>query len=135
MIIPGSWIFAAIVNIPLFLAKNTTIKKGRVMCVPTWPKAWMKAFIMILTVVVGVSLVLMITLYSRVVYTLWFQRKDEHKLNTQQKVGMVPRELVVDCLFQLALKRSGVYLILHQRNDSILWALLFASSEKSFPLE
>jgi len=85
MIIPGSWIFAAIVNVPLFLAKNTKIKKGRVLCVPTWPKVWMQAFIMILSVVVGVSLVLMIALYSRVVYTLWFQRKDEHRLNIQQK--------------------------------------------------
>ena len=65
----------------------------------------MKAFIMILTIVVGVSLVLMIALYSRVVYTLWFQRKDEHKLNTQQKVGLiVPRELVINYTF-LVLER------------------------------
>ena len=99
MIIPGSWVFAAIVNIPLFLAKNTKIKKGRVLCVPTWPKVWMQAFIMILSVVVGVSLGLMIALYSRVVYTLWFQRKDEHHLNIQQKVSIIPAELVINILF------------------------------------
>ena len=89
MIIPGSWIFAAIVNIPLFLAKNTKMKKGRILCVPTWREVWMEAFIMILSVVVGVSLVLMIVLYSRVVYTLWFQRSDEHHLNIQQKVQIL----------------------------------------------
>jgi len=99
MIIPGSWIFAAIVNIPLFLAKNTTIKKGRVLCEPTWPEAWMEAFIMILSVVVGVSLVMMIALYSKVVYTLWFQRKDEHHLNIQQKVSIVLGELVINYPF------------------------------------
>ena len=89
MIIPGSWIFAGIVNIPLFLAKNTKVKNGRVLCVPTWPEIWMEAFIMILSVVVGVSLIMMIALNSRVVYTLWFQRKDEHQLNIQQKVQIV----------------------------------------------
>ena len=96
MIIPGSWIFAGIVNIPLFLAKNTKMKKGRVLCVPTWPEAWMEAFIMILSVVVGVSLIMMIALYSRVVHTLWFKRKDEHQLNIQQKVSVVPGEFVIN---------------------------------------
>lgn len=87
VIIPGSWIFAAIVNVPLFLAKNTKNKNGRILCVPTWPEVWMEAFIMILSVVVGVSLVLMIVLYSRVVHTLWFKCNDEHSLNNQQKVS------------------------------------------------
>ena len=50
---------------------------------------------MILSVVVGVSLVLMIALYSRVVYTLWFQRRKEHHLNIQQKVSVVPGVLVI----------------------------------------
>ena len=54
---------------------------------------------MILSVVVGVSLVLMIALYSRVVYTLWFQRRKEHHLNIQQKVSVVPGELVINYPF------------------------------------
>lgn len=89
MIVPGSWIFAGIVNIPLFLAKNTKVKNGRVLCIPTWPEIWMEAFIMILSVVVGISLLMMIALYSRVVYTLWFRRSEENHLNIQQKVQML----------------------------------------------
>ncbi|KAL9957213.1 hypothetical protein ACROYT_G038822 [Oculina patagonica] len=94
VIIPGSWVFAAIVNIPLFLAKNTTEKKGRILCKPTWPEIWMEAFIAILSVVVGVSLVLMIVLYSRVVHTLWFKSNDERSLNSQQKGVMKVRRRV-----------------------------------------
>ena len=41
---------------------------------------------MILSVVVGVSLVLMIVLYSRVVHTLWFKSNDDNQLTHQQKV-------------------------------------------------
>lgn len=59
----------------------------------------MEAFIMILSVVVGVSLIMMIALYSKVVYTLWLQRKDEHHLNIQQKVSIVPGELVINYPF------------------------------------
>lgn len=94
IIVPGSWIFAGIVNIPLFLAKNTKVKNGRVLCIPTWPEIWMEAFIMILSVVVGISLLMMIALYSRVVYTLWFRRSEENHLNIQQKGVMKVRRRV-----------------------------------------
>ena len=54
---------------------------------------------MILSVVVGVSLVLMIALYSRVVYSLWFQRKDENHLNIQQKVSKVLEKFFISYPF------------------------------------
>ena len=44
---------------------------------------------MILSVVVGISLVMMIALYSRIVYTLWFRRSEENHLNIQQKVQVL----------------------------------------------
>ncbi|KAL9957211.1 hypothetical protein ACROYT_G038820 [Oculina patagonica] len=95
VIIPGSWVFAAIVNVPLFLAKNTTEKKGRILiCKPTWPEVWMEAPIMIWSVVVGVSLAMMIVLYSRVVYALWFKSNDENSRTNQQQGVMKVRKRV-----------------------------------------
>ena len=104
VIIPGVWIFSLILNIPLFLVKNFD-KKSNV-CVNMWPEKWMpKAYTLTWEVMVILPLGLMIGLYSRVVYTLWFKRSNDNQLTYQQKVSVMCRIhhdflslLVVMCL-------------------------------------
>lgn len=92
VIIPGSWLFASILNIPEFLVKDIEKVESEIICVFIWPKDWM-AKVNSLTglVVVALSIVLTIVLYSRVVYTLWFKRNDDNQLTHQQKVSVSHR--------------------------------------------
>lgn len=86
MIVPCSWIFAIIMNIPEFLVVNYDKKIGD--CEEAWPEKWMgvaNSFCWLLVVCL-LPLTLMVWLYSRIVYTLWFKRNDESQLNHRQKV-------------------------------------------------
>ncbi len=54
-----------------------------------YPDDWMgKAYSVAWLVVVYFSLLLMVGLYSRTVYTLWFKRNDDNQLTNQQKVSL-----------------------------------------------
>ena len=57
-----------------------------------WPAKWMpKAYNLAWDVTVVLSLALMVGLYSRVVYTLWFKRNNDNQLTYQQKVSVMCR--------------------------------------------
>ena len=57
-------------------------------CVDTIPENWMPdAITVTVDCVVLLPLALMVALYSRVVYTLWFKRNDDNQLNQQQRVS------------------------------------------------
>ncbi|XP_020627707.1 pyroglutamylated RFamide peptide receptor-like [Orbicella faveolata] len=81
VIIPGSWIFSLVVNIPLFLALN--VKDNA--CV--WmDEEWMpKAYFLYWSAIVVVAMATMALLYSRIVYNLWFKRDPENQLTFQQR--------------------------------------------------
>ena len=55
----------------------------------SWPEKWMiTAYCLAWLFLVVVSVVIMIVLYSQVVYTLWFKPNDENPLNYQQQVSI-----------------------------------------------
>ena len=69
--------FSLILNIPLFLVMS--FDEQRNTCVYTWPEKWMpKAYDLTWLALVIISLSVMVGLYSRVVYTLWFKRDNNH---------------------------------------------------------
>ncbi len=54
-----------------------------------------KAYSVAWLVVVDLSLLVMVVLYSRVVYTLWFKRDDNNQLTDQQKVSQIKNQHIV----------------------------------------
>lgn len=85
VIIPGCWIFSLIFNTPLFLIVK--FDKKTKWCVGAWPEQWMASAVNVAWLVLTVlPLALMVGLYSRIVYTLWFKRNDDNQHTHQQKV-------------------------------------------------
>jgi len=85
VIIPGCWIFAVALNMPLILVTIFDEITGD--CKWNWPKSWMGAanettWLVLLAII---PLIVMTGLYSRVVYTLWFKRNDGQELAFRQK--------------------------------------------------
>ena len=84
VIIPGSWIFSLIVNIPRFLALN--VKDSACMLME---KEWtLKAYFLFWSAFVVVAIAIMAGLYCRIVYTLWFKRDPDNRLTFQQRVNI-----------------------------------------------
>ena len=86
MIIPFSWIFAAIIMIPEFLVRN--FDKNVDYCVHVWPEEWMgEAYSWIWFLVLALfPVTFMVALYSRVIYTLWFKSGKPDVYNYRQQV-------------------------------------------------
>ena len=87
VIIIGSWIFSLIFNTPMFLM----IKVEGSACVNVWVygEDWItKAYDLVWSAMVGLAVVLMAGLYSRIVYTLWFKRDPENEITFQQRVSI-----------------------------------------------
>ncbi|XP_029191775.2 tachykinin-like peptides receptor 86C [Acropora millepora] len=74
--IPISWICAGILNIPLFL--TVYFDEDTEFCHEYWPKKWLPiAYSLTWFFAAGIIPVkLMIVLYSKVVYRLWFKRQE-----------------------------------------------------------
>ena len=92
VIIPGSWIFALIAKMPLFLALNVKDNDCALMDEEWIPKAYFLHW----SVIVGVAMVMMAGLYSRIVYTLWFKRDHDNQLTFQQRVSIKKRAQYCD---------------------------------------
>lgn len=91
--VPVSWIFALILNTPLFLVFNFDKKINS--CMGMWPKKWMsQAFPLTWEIMVIVIMALMVMLYSKVVYTLWIKRNDGSQL-THQEIVSVNLEVII----------------------------------------
>ncbi|XP_078352666.1 pyroglutamylated RF-amide peptide receptor-like [Oculina patagonica] len=78
VIIPGSWIFSLLINMPLFLVVNV---KGN-SCVNIWISGedWMpKAYDLMWSGMIIVCVLMMVVLYSRIVYTLWFKQQYDNQ--------------------------------------------------------
>lgn len=87
VIIPVTWVFAVIFNLPLYVVKDVVKTVSGNSCVSLWPEGWMgKAYSVTWLVVVFVSVAVMAILYSRVVHNLWFKRNDNNQPTRQQKV-------------------------------------------------
>ena len=72
MIIPASWLSAAVLNAPVFF--TIYYDKEIDFCMEYWPSEWLpRAYSLTWFCVAGIiPVMLMTTLYSRVVYSLWF---------------------------------------------------------------
>ena len=60
-------------------------------CVNTWVygEDWIpKAYDLVWSAMVGLAVVLMAGLYSRIVYTLWFKHDPENEITFQQRVSI-----------------------------------------------
>lgn len=81
-----SWIFSVIFNLPLFLARTFKKEDGKNHCVLSWPEKWMSTSSCIAWLFLTVAAVgIMITLYSQVVYPLWFKPKSCLPLSCKQQ--------------------------------------------------
>lgn len=84
-IIPCSWIFGVIMNIPAFLFMR--FDKDNY-CMMIWPERWMgKAYFLAWCLLLAfLPVALMAALYSRIVYSLWVNNVDidDNKTNRQQ---------------------------------------------------
>ena len=90
MIISVTWICAIILNLPLMIMKDVIETRSGNSCVTNWPDDWMgMAYSVAWFVGVVIPLVVMIVLYSRVVYALWFKGNDGKQLTQQKKVSLV----------------------------------------------
>ncbi|KAL9957381.1 hypothetical protein ACROYT_G039012 [Oculina patagonica] len=88
VIIPGVWIFSLLLNIPGALVSK--FDKESNSCVFSWPEKWMgQAVIVAWETTVVLTMALMIVLYSRVVYNLWFKRNDNSQQLTFQQQGVL----------------------------------------------
>ena len=86
VIIPGSWIFSVIFNLPLFLlveVKDDYCKNAWV-----YGQDWMpKAYDLLWSSLVATSVAMMAGLYCRIVYTLWLKRIENDQPAFQQRVS------------------------------------------------
>jgi len=90
MIIAVSWVFSLIFNIPLFLVMDIRKKNNRTYRGEIFPERWMAtAYSLAWLFLIVLSLFMMVVLYSRVVYTLWFKHDDDNQLNCQQRVSFL----------------------------------------------
>ncbi|KAL9957300.1 hypothetical protein ACROYT_G038919 [Oculina patagonica] len=135
VIIPASWIFSLIINTPVFLSMklDNTIAS----CLEKWPEEWMgKAFSMTWFLTFGAfPIMMMIALYSRVVYSLWFKRQHS-ELSLQQRGVLKIRKRVtlmvvtVSTIFAICWLTDGVIYILSyysttNRPNDVTYAVAF----------
>lgn len=85
-IIPASWIFAVVMESPGLLSSDYNKPLG--ICIMDFPDEWMgKAFSVVWFLVFGgFPIPLMLALYSKVVYKLWFKGNAQSGLSHQQQV-------------------------------------------------
>ena len=87
VIIPCAWLFSTLFISPLFFIIE---EEGR-SCVRSWPKKWMsKTYNFAWSTLVFVSLLVMIVLYSRVIYALCSNTIDGNEATCQQQVSITP---------------------------------------------
>ncbi|PFX29525.1 Substance-K receptor [Stylophora pistillata] len=125
-LIPGSWVFSLIVNFPVFLVVDIDDKIGA--CVRIWPKKWMpQAYNVAWFVVMAIiPLTVMVVLYSRVVYRLWFkytpddsEHGNRHKGLQKVRKRATLSVLVVSIIFAICwITDSIVYIVSHFSAES-----------------
>jgi len=83
------------------IVKDVIETKSGNSCVSIWPEDWMgKAYSVAWFVGVFIPLIVMIGLYFRVVYALWFKGSNGSQLTQQQKVSLIRGDSLI--------KRSGI---------------------------
>ena len=87
MIIPGIWILATINKIPGYIKRSRFAKENTSKhCISLLSEEGVEAIFIVYTSIDSVLLILLVLLYSKVVYTLWFKHSD-NVLTHHQQVG------------------------------------------------
>ena len=105
VIIPCTWIFALILNLPWFLFLD--VQDNHCTNVPIYGQDWIpKAYHVLCLSLVAVSVAMMAGLYSRIVYNLWLKGEDNQSTFQQQVSTSNYTEVlnVKETSFQLHLK-------------------------------
>ncbi|CAH3180468.1 unnamed protein product, partial [Porites evermanni] len=85
--IPVIWILAAINKIPEFMKRSRSAKENSSnYCISLLTKEGVKTTFTVYTSIDSTLMILLVLLYSKVVYTLWFKHRD-NVLTHQQQVG------------------------------------------------
>ena len=86
VIIPCSWLFGVIIDLPMFLVRNFDKKANH--CALMWSEKWMgKAYSLTWFLLMALLPVcVIVALYSRVVYTLWFKDAEPNESKHGQQV-------------------------------------------------
>ncbi|KAL9957294.1 hypothetical protein ACROYT_G038911 [Oculina patagonica] len=134
VIIPVSWIFALIMEMPGFVSSDYNQTLG--ICIMDFSEEWMgKAFSVVWFLVFGgLPIPLMLALYSSVVYNLWFKRNDQNGVSFQQQGVLKIRKRVtlvavtVSIIFSICWLTDAVIFLLsyHSTTSSpsnITWAI------------
>ncbi|XP_068696299.1 neuropeptide FF receptor 1-like [Montipora foliosa] len=115
VIIPGTWILAALIKSRAFVIQSFGRGIAVRSCYHFWnDKELQKAYWLIFVAFVGISSLLMIGYYSIVVYTLWFKRDDQQKRPFQQQTVLKVRKrvtlmvLTVTTLFEISWMSDAV---------------------------
>ncbi|KAL9957293.1 hypothetical protein ACROYT_G038909 [Oculina patagonica] len=126
VIIPSSWIFALIINIPEFLVLD--FNNNIASCILAWPEEWMgKAYSMLVFLVFALlPILLMAALYSKVVYNLWFKRTEDTELSHQQKGVLKVRKRVTLMVVTVSIIFSICWL-----TDTVIFILSYYSTANS----
>ena len=85
VIVPCSWIFGFIMNIPEFLFKDVNAQDY---CVESFPEKWIGMFYSVawFLFMAFFPVSLMVVIYSLVVYALWFKDAKTSENNNRQQV-------------------------------------------------
>ena len=86
VIIPLSWSYGVLISCPVFLVQYFDSEVNY--CIQVWPEQWMgKAYSFTwFTFTAFLPVSMMIFLYSRVVYTMWFNGVEPSQRNHRQQV-------------------------------------------------
>ncbi|XP_058964655.1 QRFP-like peptide receptor [Pocillopora verrucosa] len=125
VIITIAWLIGVTSNIPTFIHLKVT--NG--LCYETWPDDWkIRTYNIFLTTQVCVALSVMVTLYSRVVFALWFKRNGTNAVTPQQKGIMGVRKRVTI----MAVVVSIIFGICHGSIQFFYTLHLFTSYQMSY---
>ena len=86
VIIPCSWLFGVILETPAFILYKFDREQG--VCIFPFPEEWMDQTYSLawFLVIAFLPVSLMVALYSRIVYTLWFKRTSPSNSTHRQQV-------------------------------------------------
>ncbi|XP_022806181.1 pyroglutamylated RFamide peptide receptor-like [Stylophora pistillata] len=123
VIIATSWIFSLILNLPVFLVRSFDDKSQQ--CFLKYPETWMtKAREMAWLVLTIFPLRLMIGLYSRVVYLLWFKNtRGASQLSSKQKGVLRVRKRVT-----LTVIAVSVIFAICWGTSSVIYFMIYVTS-------
>ena len=87
VIIPGIWILAIMDKIPLFMKRSRFVEEdSSIPCIFLLSRESIRKYRTVYLSIDCLVMILLVLIYSRIVYTLWFKQSDNAVLTNQQQV-------------------------------------------------